>query len=239
MRKFLSLALILWLLSSSTAWAAIAFDAASSATAGGPATSLTFAHTTSGSDRILWVFILTSDDTAGDRVSGVTYAGSTMTRVNGATSLEIAFGQSLYTYYIVAPTTGTNNVVISATESTEIYATAQSYTGASQTGVPDGSNTASAGTISITTTADNAWLAGGGRNVSSGGLTASTGTTQRASIAGIINTGDSGGAKTPAGSHSMAWTPDDANTKLVMVSFAPAPETAVAATPEQEIIVFD
>lgn len=204
---------------------AIAYDSSAQGTA--TSTSLTFAHTCTGSNLLLWVFVLTSS-TAGDKITGITYNGSAMTRVTGATSIDFVSGQSFYTYYIVAPSTGANNVVVSAGSSVEIYAVSQSYTGCSQTGVPDGSNkTTSGGTISITTTADNCWLAGGGRNVSSGGLTASTGSTTRQDITGIFTVGDSNGPKTPAGSNSMAWTPDNANTKLIMVSFAPyvAPAT--------------
>ena len=211
---------------------AIAFDnSAQGSEAAG--TSLTFAHTVAGSNRLLWVFIFTSDLTTGDKISGVTYNGVAMTRVAGATNVDFVVGQSFYTYYLIAPATGANNVIVSATETCEIYASAQSYTGALQTGVPDGSAiTTSGGAISITTVADNCWLAGGGRNIGSGDLTAGANTIERQAVGpGLLSAGDSNGAKSPAGSHSMNWTPDNLNTKLVMVSFAPAPEELGGAVP--------
>lgn len=201
---------------------AIAFDQTTTAQqlAG---SSLSFSASTSGSNRILLVPVFTSYGTSGDKISGVTYNGVSMTRVTGATQIDFVSGQSFYLYYLIAPATGTNTVLITATGSGEIYGTTVSYTGVDQTSPIDNSTTTtSGGTITLTTVADNCWTLSFGRNTATGALTASTGTTQRSAGSGLYNIGDSNGAITPVGSTSMSWTPDNANTKLCMISFAPS-----------------
>lgn len=206
---------------------AIAFDQTTTAQqlAG---SSLSFSASTSGSNRILLVPIFTSYGTTGDKISGVTYNSVSMTRVSGATQIDFVSGQSFYLYYLVAPDTGSNTLTITATGSGEIYGTAVSYTGVNQASPIDNSTTTtSGGTITLTTVADNCWTLSFGRNTATGALTASTGTTQRSAGSGLYNIGDSNGAITPAGSTSMSWTPNNANTKLCMVSFAPSTTSTV------------
>ena len=206
---------------------AIAFD--QTTTDQQPAgSSLSFSASTAGSNRILFVAVFTSYGTSGDKISGVTYNGVSMTRYSTATSIDFVSGQSFYTYYLVAPATSSNTVTITATGSGEIYGTAVSYTGVDQTTpINTGTTSTSGGTITVTTSVDNCWLLSFGRNISTGALTASTGTTQRSAGSGLYNIGDSNGPITPAGSGSMSWTPDNASTKLVMTAFAPSATTPV------------
>ena len=101
--KVALLLLILFLVPVSTAHAAIAFDAASSATGVG-VSSLTWAHTTSGADRLLIVGV--SFDTG--TVTGVTYAGVPMTSVGNTTT-----ALKMHMWRLIAPATGANNIVVS------------------------------------------------------------------------------------------------------------------------------
>lgn len=184
---------------------AIAFDAAS----GGfenPNTSLTFSHTCTGSDLVLFVGVTCSlNDNV---VTGVTYNGDAMTLVrkntpNGTT-------RWLYLWKLISPDTGTHDVVVSSSENTFIGATSASYTGCDQTTNPeasaDDSTTGTGDTSTITTLTDNAW-AGMVASAESGTIAAGASTTKRdddtIAITGIF---DSNGAVTPAGNRSLAYT---------------------------------
>ena len=110
----------------------IAFDAqAKSSTTG---TSLTYSHTTSGSNRML---IVASSSNGGDHITGVTYNAVAMTQV-----AKLAVGANyLYLHYLIAPATGANNVVVSSGSSVVLVSCAASYTGVLQSGFPDSSAT--------------------------------------------------------------------------------------------------
>ncbi len=181
---------------------AIAFDASVGLQlATGP---LTFAHTCTGSNRILFVGLTTI--TAGDVVTGVTYAGVAMTRVNIASQGL----NCVYLYCLVAPASWANNVVATVGVADVVYGRAASYTGASQvSSTPD--NTAAdavsgATTLSVTLTPsrDNCWTVAIFRNDIDNNSTAGTGTTFR-SIDGLNSTimGDSNGKIHPAAATSL------------------------------------
>lgn len=139
---------------------AIAFDASTQGSAGAAPSSQTYSHTTSGSDRILYVHIYTGASV--DTVSGVTYAGVSMT--------DIGFvgggwgGATLFR--LVNPASGANNVVISYT-GTPIFgvSVACSYTGARQSGGTFVSNTANVAfpttslTVALSPNSANNWIA--------------------------------------------------------------------------------
>lgn len=205
---------------------AIARDATSSGAA--TATSLTVAHTCTGSNLILFANIVTIDGTT-DRVTGVTYNGVAMTR---QATLAIGTVARSYMYYLIGPATGANNIVISVSASVSIQSDNVSYNGVSQSGFPDASSatTASATTYSntLTTVADNAvhvlyqrvddhsiTLTSGGALVLARG----------AGGEGIYESSPL--AITPAGSHSISFSTSPAqNWAGIGVSIAPA----VAAT---------
>src|ERR1700756_3968755 len=141
---------------------AIAFDA-SSRGSGTSVSSLTVSHTCSGSNRILLVALEWVEGPTTD--TGVTYNGVAMTAIFQGFNPTGTRRMSLY--YIVAPATGTNNIVASWGSSTfgTTILLALSYTGAKQAGVPDastsgGSASGSPVTATVTTIADNAWLVG-------------------------------------------------------------------------------
>jgi len=136
---------------------AIAYDNASSARNSG-SSSLTFSHTVSGSNRILVV----QAAGGGQTVTGVTYNGVAMTQAtfNGVSPIYF-----LYTFYLIAPATGSNNVVITGSAvlwSLALSGGAISITGGHQTAPLGATNTgqglSSAPSISITTTTNNSWI---------------------------------------------------------------------------------
>jgi hypothetical protein len=166
---------------------AIAFGAVSTvATASG--TSLTYSHTVTGSNNIILVGVwIVNTDT--DTVTGVTYNGVAMTRMNTITC-TVPSSQRGYLYYLLSPSTGANNVVVSSS-SADIQSRAISYTGVTSVGAngtftPNASTTTAA--ISVTTTANNSWLVAGARNFAAA-VTAGSGTTMRSSA--VDDFGDS------------------------------------------------
>jgi hypothetical protein len=186
------------------------------------ASSFSFSHTTSGSDRLLIVHVYDGND----RVTNVTYNGVGLTLVEDLLMTGAAAGQYIQLWYLLNPASGTNNVTITGSASMSLYASAVSYTGVEQTGQPDASTKQAASpntslTTTVTTTDDNCWLMGyayRGTTISAG-----AGTTLRGgSVAGILEVIDSNGAKTPAGSHSLITTSSSTFAGHVMASFSPA-----------------
>ena len=110
----------------------IAVDTTSSAaTASGGASSLTFSHTVnSGSDSILIVEVADSHGGAGDPVASVTYGGQSLTLLGSAT---LPNAESADIWYLLAPTVGTANVVVTLTGSCHFVAGATDYFGVNQT----------------------------------------------------------------------------------------------------------
>lgn len=114
------------------------------------ASSLTYSHTCTGSDRLLVLGGVTIND-ATDVVTGVTYNGVAMTRIDSQGYAGVA---RAYFYYLIAPASGANNVVVSFTGTTHnSQFQSISYTGAKQTGQPDASaSNAAAVATSVTNT---------------------------------------------------------------------------------------
>lgn len=200
---------------------AIAFDAASEGNRGtNDANSITFAHTCTGSDRILLVGAL-SNGAGGDIVNSVTYNAVACTKI---ASHNLTGDQWLSIWYLIAPATGANNIVVGVSGTSDgLYGMGSSYTGAKQSGQPDSSNTGTATgnlTLSTTVVANDSWLYSIARNATSGLPSAGTGTTIRGT--GVaFNQGDSN-AGVGTGSQSMGWNAAAGTTGGVIVSIAPA-----------------
>lgn len=192
---------------------------------------LTFSKTCSGDNRILLVGIRTyKAGSAGqdDVITGVTYNGVSMTRVND-TYVTAGNNIRVYLYYLIAPATGANNVVVTQASGGgwSIRAIATSYTGAKQTGQPDASNTATTGagtatslSCAVTTVADNCWVVGIER--SDEVSVAGTNTTFRAKTGDYCYMMDTNAPKTPAGSSSLQVTQNpSANLAICACSISP------------------
>lgn len=204
---------------------AIAFDAATDGAFVNPATSHTYSHTCTGSDRALFVAIV--GDFA-DVVTGVTYAGVSMTRID---EVRVGSDRYVYLYGLLNPASGANNVVVSASASIFLLGVCSSYTGADTSGsMPDASNTNSVTggpttlTTSVTTVADNCWSVLAAYAVSASNMTAGTGSTERKEDTTFhrLTIYDSNAAITPAGSYSMTCDSNSGDgIGHVIGSFAP------------------
>lgn len=186
---------------------AIALDA-SSKKSQDASTTATWSHTCTGSNLILLVGVEVG---AGNTITGVTYNGVSMSQVNLLALGGSTFG-NVYVFKLVGPSTGANNIVVTASASTFIYCAATSFTGVDQTTPIDVNTTTSATATSITgtvtTTKDNDWLFGfvskGDTLPDNPTLTAGTNTTIRQTDAfGWYASCDTNAAQTPAGSHSL------------------------------------
>ena len=195
---------------------ALVYDATATGTAS--ATSLTYAHTCTGSNLILFVGFSTYD--AAEVVTTVTYNGVAMTQANKKASA--AGDRWSYLYYLIAPATGANNIVISRSNSGSINSCSTSYTGAKQSSQPDSSNTNSVLsdttlTYSTTVVASNCWLVAW----SDGANTAGAGTTTRNTSGSASGIGDSNGTVS-TGSQSLIFTVGGAGQiEGVIASIAP------------------
>ncbi len=163
---------------------AINFDA----TGGGSynaGTSYTFSHTCSGDNRILFVSVMGGTS---DTITGVSYNSNSLTLID---KQQVGTYWS-YLFYLIAPSTGANNVVISSSSSINIFGSSASYTGVKQTSTIedfDKSGATSATSISITSasTTNGAWMISQiSPSSNPGNLSAGSGTTARV-LGGALN----------------------------------------------------
>ncbi len=200
---------------------------------GGITTSLTWSHTAAGSNRIGFVGCL-GDNTAGgaDDLAGVTWGGNAMTLATKIGGPILTSTRWQYVYLIVAPPTGSQSIVVSASSSHYLLCGSASYTGATQSGQPDAlasNQSASDGSIelisSITVVANNSWVFLYEQGNDGVGGTAGTGATFRLTNAAFKNWTifDSGG---PVATGSYSMTTDRASNTVgithILVSFSPA-----------------
>ena len=200
---------------------AISFDASSSGST--TDTSLTFSHTCTGSNLILFISARTNNNAT---VTGITYNSVAMTRIATGTVNPIS-SRYVTLFYLLSPATGAHDIVISLSGSDSVGGHGLSYTGALQSGVPDASDTTSvtgtSSTNDVTTVANNCWIVTTHAN-SEADSVGTTNITDRIGTGGY-ETGDYG-PKTPAGAITLTWdfSPTTVNDALVAGSFAPAPE---------------
>lgn len=152
--------IIQWLIASyknATRSATIAFDTNTN-NSSTTSTSLTYSHTCTGSNRMLFVWV---SSWWWDLVTWVTYAWVSMVQVGKIK--QWASSWFTYLYCLFAPATWANNVVISASSSTAFNSMSSSYTGVLQSNTMNASNTSSITSSSLnfsttaTSTVDNCW----------------------------------------------------------------------------------
>lgn len=204
----------------------IAVDATSNGSAS-TSTTCTVSHAVgAGSNRILILSLFCSTN---DTITGVTYGGVAMTQINKVASS--VYGDVLYLYYLVAPATGSANIVATSSTPKTMFIAACSYTGASQTGQPDSSaisatTSTNSKTITTTVVAANSWLVGIIRN-DAGAPTAGANTVIRANFVGANHLLLDSGSDQAAGSRSMNCTFATANTEGLIASISPAGATVI------------
>lgn len=212
---------------------AIAFDNATNVV-NTSATSVTDSHTATGSNLV--AIVDTYVDT-GDNLTSLTYDGADIL-ANQIAKIQLPGAGYMYMHYYVNPPTGAKNVSAGISGgATRIELAVATYTGCSQTGVPDASNTGSAASgtslsVSVTTIADNTWDVGF-FTLNLKTATAGTNTTIRINGSGsqlsVIT--DSNTAQTPAGAfvQAVSWTGSNLNAGIV-ASLAPPGATSAIKT---------
>ncbi len=212
---------------------AIAFDAASNGIYGAAVPSITWNHTCTGSNLLLLVTVGEDNAVNGGTISGVTYNGVAMTLHKRQTAL--ASNNTVSVWYLIAPATGSNAIVVTASVSNfwEIAGTSVSYTGVKQSGFPDAhtESTYTGGTtptVAVTTVADNCWVVAGIGN-RGGAKSAGSGTVERAEndgtpggAAGQSAMYDNNGVVHPAGSYTLNMN-QSADNGLGVIGFSIAP----------------
>lgn len=201
---------------------AIAIDATTAVSATNGVSNKTFSHTSSGSDRILWGAFGCSTST----LSSSSYNSVALTRAVQV-NLQSSWSEL---WYLVANATGSNTVSITTAGSNSITGGVFTFTGASQTGVPDATHADASQTSattsyshSITTIADNCMIVMSGRANGGATLTAGTNTTvsqPEVAAMGMFMT-RSTNPITPAGSATLAMTSASQQFFSVVASFKP------------------
>lgn len=222
---------------------AIAFDATSKQSAANPST-MTIAHTCTGSNLILFTSTIWFDSTGGApgtvTLNSVVYAGSGGTKDNHVESAAGTY--KLQAWRVTGPSTGANNNVLtwSAAINDNAAIIACSYTGASQGTQPDNSqpNSSISGTsitTNITPVANDCMLIDMFGDVdTTGAPTAGGGQTERntqTSGNGFLNAMSekllSGGG---GASQSMQYTKNGVAGRLLHIVISIAPAGGAAAT---------
>lgn len=151
---------------------AIAYDNETTQDSSGYVNSLTFAHSVAGSDRGLAVGVACRTGVAD--VSGITYNSTSLASETNSENTNVC---GVTTWSLIAPSTGSNNVVVSLANFRLLTATAISFTGVDQTDMVEAGVAANNYGVQaedlITTTTDDAWLVDflnlqGARTVTSG-----------------------------------------------------------------------
>jgi prepilin-type N-terminal cleavage/methylation domain-containing protein len=189
----------------------VSVDAVSSGTVIAAATNMTIAHTVSGSDRLMLVGVSMNND-GYETVTGVTWNGTALTLVGTEANDDDA---RVEIWRLVAPSTGTHNVVVtfSAALEQEAHAGVMTFAGVDQT-TPLG--TFVSGYIDDTTPATVDIPSAAGELVFGvvaseyEGLTASSGQDERWNLA-VSSTYGAGGTAAGAATVTMSWDLSAAN----------------------------
>lgn len=200
---------------------AIAFD---DSTDGGLAfaNTLTFSHTTSGSDRYLTVSVFSGIATDPFDVTGVTYNSASMVEIDREANTSDRW---VSLWGLIAPASGANNVVATVTGGV-VAGMASSYTGVDQTSPVDSFNS---GTIDFSidkqqntiVVATGCWLVGAFKN-SIGSAFATVGTLRETNSDGLSVLDSNGIVSTGSRILTAEGTTSPANWGAIVASLAPS-----------------
>lgn len=200
---------------------AIAFDASSTGTKATTVASITWNHSCTGVNRILFV---SAQALGSGSLSGVTYNNVAMTE---ATTLGNIGTGILKLFYLINPASGSNAVVVSSATNT-IWGSASSYTGVDQSSPIDNtatnSNTSTSIATSVTTIANNCWVVGAVETDASASTAGASTVRRNGNDSNAI--GDSNAAQTPAGSVTLTFNCSNGANKLIVASFKPPSSNA-------------
>lgn len=187
----------------------IAFDAASDSGYQAAASSYSWSHTCTGSDRYLVVGI--SMLSLAQTVSSITYNSVALSLLGVQSSAAGAARIELWG--LVAPASGTNTIAVTLTGAIASAGNASSYIRVHQTSPTEAFNSAQAtnvgaadATVDVTTVADNDWCVDIVCTDDTA-ITAGAGQTQTGNVTGAGGSGAMSyeGPKTPAGAVTMSW----------------------------------
>ena len=201
---------------------AIAFDNAANL-GDVSSTSLTTAYTVTGSNPLIFIGAVGANSgEGGNNLTTASYAGTSATQVDELGVGNPGSDRDAKDWILPACATGSNNVVINASRSSNISGGAMSYSGCLATGQPDSHATptnasmVTSFTFSTTVVANNCWLAAFTTNRTGVGA----GTVYRC---GFYHDGVDSGGTVGTGSQSMIVTNGTAQTwQALIVSIAPA-----------------
>lgn len=188
----------------------IAYDAASNSGEQLADDSYTWNHTCTGSNRYLVVGI--GMLSLAQTVSSITYNSVAMSFLGAQSSVSGAARVELWG--LIAPSTGSNAILVTLTGAINSGGVASSYTGVHQSSPTEAFNSAQAtnvgaadATVAVTTVADNDWVVDVVASDDTA-ITVGTGQTSRNNIAGTVGAvaNSDEGPKTPAGAVTMSWT---------------------------------
>ncbi len=217
---------------------AIAYDTGVDASYVVGATSQTWSHTCTGSDRLLAVGVfgeLVSLDGTGVFITGATYNGVAMTLVFKQAEAQGNTPGSdrwVYLFLLVNPASGANNVVVSGSTPMVMGGMSTSYTGAKATGQPEQAfrNWTAAPGAEVTCTLSaitSCWLVMVAKNNVSV-PSAGTATTARVTSADAMGLFDSNGLV--SGTAALQATGPAADWAGIMMSILPAASAATTKT---------
>lgn len=191
--------------------AAISHDASSESSPGSDVSSISWSHSTSGSDRLLYVAVTFADSSDSDRTANsATYNSVSMTKIQEID--DSPNWQAAADFYLVDPATGSNTIVVTF-NGVNLFGGGfgTSLNGVDTADPLDANNSGltannTTGSVSVTTVADNAWVLDA--TVSNDEtITVGSGQTERGniSVSGGSGAHSTEGPKTPAGSVTMSW----------------------------------
>jgi len=211
---------------------AIAYDS-SGTLARANTSSLSGSFTNTAGDA-LWVDVML-DGTISNLVTGVTYNGVAMTQIDTQARSNV-IDVRIYTYFMIAPATGSNTLTVSLSSSAQVRATAVSYRGVKQSTTIDNQiitnaiNVNSPKSRNLTPVADNCWVravfyVSGNTNLAAG--TATTARQTNTSGTNSIISVDGNALIHPAADTSLEITFTSVNIDciILMQSFAPLTST--------------
>lgn len=183
---------------------AIEFDSASNSAYQAALSTYSWSHVCVGSQRLLVVGVSVF---AAGTVSSITYNGINLTFIradeNGIYRTEL--------WYLIAPDTGSNTIVVTLSASLTSIAGAVSYTGVDPYTAIEANNGANGvgteATVVVTTVLDGDWVVDCA-STSDTAITVGDGQSSRVNATGALGTGamSDEGPKSPVGSVTMNWT---------------------------------
>lgn len=215
----------------------VVFDAASNSTYKTAASTYSWSHTCTGSDRYLTVGI-SMLSVAGSSVSSITYNGVALSLIKAQASVSGAVRAELWG--LTAPASGSNTIVVTLSASLDSIGGAVSFTGVHQVSPYEGANSATAtnvgaadATVDVTTVSVNDVCVDVVATDDTA-ITVGAGQISRNNVTGTLGSGamSTEGPKNPAGAVTMSWTAVGAlaTWSIASVALRPIPALALSVT---------